>query len=168
MKQDRIILSLVIFVVALVILFATSVGNAVENDKILIINDSKALELCQTDFNVVFSGEPTYKGNGSAELTITGPKTATINITELKKVGDLVTAIFTLENKSCSLYADINVEITNTNTEYFNVTSRLTEEKINPKNGKVKMEIDVQLIKLPIYNEEKSSISINVLAYPSN
>ncbi|MBE5819710.1 MAG: hypothetical protein E7310_02665 [Clostridiales bacterium] len=167
MKQDRIILLLVLMVIILSVLFVTGVGYAVEDENILISNGCNTLELYKKDFNVVFSGEPTYKGDGVAELAITGPRTATINITELEKVGDTITTIFTLENKSDCLYADINAEVTNTNTEYFNVTSRLTDNKISPKNGKINIEIDVELIKLPIY-EEKSSISVNIFAEPIN
>ena len=168
MKQDRIILLLVILVIVLSILFVTGIGYAVENDNILISNSNNTLELSQTDFNVVFLGEPIYIGEGCAKLAITSSRTATINITELEDVGDSVTVIFALENKSDSLYANINAEITNTNTEYFKVTSRLTEEKISPKNGKINIEVNVQLIKLPIYKEEKASISINIDAYPED
>lgn len=167
MKQDKIILLLVIMFMILLVLFVTGVGYAAEDNNISTVNNSKSLELCEKEFNVVFSGEPTYKGKGVAELAITGPRTATINITELEKVGDTITAIFTLESKSDYLYADINTEVTNTNTEYFNVTSRLTDNKISPKNGKINIEIDVELIKLPIY-EEKSSISVNIFANPVN
>ena len=165
MKQDKIILLLVMMTIVLFVLFVTGVGYAAENDNLLISNYTNALELRQTDFNVAFSGEPTYKGEGFAELAITGPTTATLNITGLEKVGDTVTTIFTLENKSDSLYADINAEVTNTNNEYFNVTSRLTDNKISPENGKINIEIDVQLIKLPIY-EETSSISVNIITNP--
>lgn len=166
MKQDRIILLLVILVIVLSILFVTGIGYAVENNNILISNANKPFELSQTDFNVVFLGDPIYRGEGCAQLKITGPRTAIINITKLEKVGDSVTIIFTLENKSECLYADINAEITNTNMEYFNVTSRLTEKKIRPKNGRINVEVNVQLIKLPIYKDEKSSICIDIYAYP--
>ena len=168
MRKEKTILSLVIILfMILLILCATGIGYAAQNDNIIEKDEYEYFSWYRTDFNVVFSGKPTYRGNGLAEVEITGPRTATINITELDNVGDSVTAIFTLENKSDCLYADINAEITNTNTEYFNVTSRLTEKKISPKNGKINIEINVKLIKLPIYKEEKSSICINFFAYPS-
>ena len=168
MRKERIFLLLVTVVIVLSILLITGVGYAVETDNTLKISDKISLEPGQSDFNVEFSGEPTYRGNGLAKLRITGATTATINITELKDVGDSVTAIFTIANKSNYLYADICAEVTNTNTEYFNVTSKLLDSKINPKNGKTTLEIKVQLIKLPIYKEEKSSIYINIFAYPSH
>ena len=168
MKKDRIILLLVIVVIVLSILFVTGVGYAVENDNILIINKQKHLELGQTDFNVVFSGEPIYKGNGCVKLEIIGSRTATIDVKELNKVGDSVTTIFTLENKSDYIYSDIYADITNTNTEYFKVTTSVSDKKISPKNGKTKIEINVQLIKLPIYKEETSNICINIFACPIN
>lgn len=168
MKQERIILLLVTVVVVLSIILLTGVGYAVETENTLKISDNVLLEPGQSDFMVVFSGEPTYRGKGVAKLNITGTTTATINITELKSVGDSVTAIFTIENKSDYLYADIDAKVSNTNTEYFSVTSRLEESRINPKNGKTTLEINVKLIKLPIYKEEKASICINIFAYPND
>lgn len=167
MKQDKIILLLVMMTIVLLVLFVTGVGYAAEDGNRLIINESKSLELCEKEFKVVFSEEPTYKGDGVAEIEITGPTTAILNITGLEKVGDTVTTIFTLENKSNSLYANINAEVTNTNNEYFNVKSRLTDNEISPENGTINIEIDVELIKIPIY-EEKSFISINIFAEPIN
>ena len=167
MKKEKAILLLVIILfMILLILFVTGIGYAVQNDNILENDYSRPIGLGHTDFDVVFSGEPIYKGNGLAELEITSPRTAKFNITELEKVGDFVTVIFTLENKSKKLYADINTKITNTNTEYFDVTSRLSNKEISPENGKTDIEITVELIKLPIDKDETSSIGINISAEP--
>ena len=83
MKPEKIILLLVILFLVLLIVFVTGIGYAAQNDSILINNESGYLNLCETDFEVVFSGEPIYKGKGLAELEITGPRTANFNIKEL-------------------------------------------------------------------------------------
>ena len=159
MRQEKVILLLVVVMVVLTILLITGVGYAVETDNILLSPE-------QTDFKIEFCGEPTYNGIGVATLDITGPTTATINVTELGNVGDSITAIFTLANKSSSIYADIYTKVTNTNTEYFNVTSTLSESKIGPQTGKTTIEITVELIKLPIYNDESADICMNIFANP--
>ena len=168
MRQERIFLLLVSIVFILTILLITGVGYAAETENLIKISEKPSILYEQSDFKIVFSGESEYKGNGVADLKITGDRTATINITELKAVGDSVTVIFTIENKSRYLSANIRTEVTNTNTEYFRVSSRLAKSTINPQNGKVALEIEVELIKRPIYKDEKSYISINIFAYPNN
>ena len=61
---------------------------------------------------------------------------------------------------------DIKIEVTNTNTEYFDVTSRVIDKKISPKNGKTNIEVEVELIKLPINKDQKSNIGIKISAEP--
>ena len=164
MKEEKLILSLVI----LLILFVTGIGYGVEDDSLLVENYNPIMQVYHKDFDVVLVGESKYLGDGIAEVEITGPRTANFNITELNKVGDCVTVILTLENRSNQFYADINAEVFNSNTEYFNVTSKVTEKKISPNNGKSNIEINVELIKLPIYEDEKSNISLNIYTNPSN
>lgn len=163
MRHDKIILLLLVVAISLAILLATGVGYAVENDY---IRDNTLLAPGQTEFKVEFNEETAYTGDGVAILKITGPKTAIINITGLENVGDSVTSIFTIENKSIELYADIYAEVTNTNTEYFKITSTLSESSVKPKLGTTNLEITVELIKLPIKNEEKANICVNIFAEP--
>ena len=137
-----------------------------ETDNTLRISENALLAPEQSDFKVAFIGEPTYIGDGDAILKITGDTTATMNITGLKTVGDSVTAIFTIENKSNDIYADIYTEVTNTNTEYFNVTSTLSESRMKPKTGKTILEITVELIKLPIDNDVNAAICTKIFANP--
>ena len=137
MRREKTILSLVIILfMILLILCVTGIGYAAQNDNIIEKNEYEYFSWYRTDFNVVFSGKPTYRGNGLAEVEITGPRTAKFNISEFEKVGDFVTVIFTLENKSSQEDAKINLEVNNTNNEYFKVNSNLTEKKISSKNGK--------------------------------
>ena len=165
MRREKTILSLVIILfMILLILFATGIGYAAQSDNILETESYEYFSWYRTDFNVVFSGQPTYKGNGLAEVEITGHRTAIFNITELNKVGDFVTVIFTLENQSSNMDAEISVDIINTNTEYFKVTSRVENSKISSRNGKTTVEVEVELIKLPIGGDEKSDIGIKILA----
>lgn len=66
------------------------------------------------------------------------------------------------------MLAEIYAEVTNTNTEYFKVTSTLSNSRIKPKEGKASLKITVELIKLPIYKEEKAYISTNIIAKACN
>jgi len=120
----------------------------------------------QSDFDIEFTGNTSYTGEGKCAVSLTGATTATINISELEHVGDSVTAIFTIANKSNDLFAEIDVKVTNTNTEYFNVTSRLSDTILNARTGITTLEITVELIKLPICNNESANIGASILAKP--
>ena len=165
MRQEKIILSLVVLVIILSIFLFTGIGYAVETDNLLIVNQSNSI-INQTGFEIAFAKETRYIGNGTAELRVIGPTTATINITNLKNIGDYVTAIFTIENTSGDISAELEAKVTNTNTEYFNVTSTLSDAVIESKTGKVTLEVTVELIKLPVEGEEKTDISASIIATP--
>lgn len=163
MREERIFISLVVLLVVLLIILMTGIGYATEtgkiSDEILILSE-------QADFKIAFIGEPTYTGNGVAKTKLTGPTTAIMDVRELNSVGDSVTVIFTIENKSRELNANIYTKVSNTNTEYFNVTNTLSDSIIKTKNGKVILKVRIELIKLPIYKEEKADICIDVFAEP--
>lgn len=167
MNSDRIVLLLVTILIVLSMILISGVGYAVETGNTLKISDNASLEPGEKDFSIAFSGEPICRGKGLAQIMITGKTTATINISELEKAGDSVLAIFTIENKSDYLYADICADVTNTNTEYFNVNATLSDYKISPQNGETKLEINVELLKTPIDKEESASICIKIFASPS-
>lgn len=166
MRQEKIILLLVVIVVILSIMFITGIGYAVETDRMLKISDNALLVPEQTDFKIAFTGVPTYKGEGCATLKITGTTTATMNITELESVGDTVICSFQVKNESDYLQANINTQVTNTNTEYFKVTSSVLDNNIKPKGGKSTIEVAVELIKSPINKVEKTAICIKIFATP--
>ena len=164
MKKEKTILLLLVVVIVVAISLMTRVGYAIDMDDTLIINDNPILATSQSDFKIEFTGEPTYTGNGVATLKITGPTTATMDITELNSVGDSITATFTISNKSNYLYADLYAEVTNTNTEYFKVTSILSESILQPKTGTTTIKLTVELLKLPQDKEECATICTNIFA----
>ena len=166
MKKEKTILLLLGVLIVVAISLMTGVGYAVEMDDTLIISDNSLLTTKQSDFKIEFTGQPTYTGNGVATLKITSPTTATMDITELNSVGDSITATFTISNKSNHIYADLYAEVTNTNTEYFKVTSLLSESTIQPKIGTSTIKLTVELIKLPQDKEERAAICTNIFANP--
>ena len=166
MKQDRIILLFLVIAISLSILLITGVGYAVETENVLKIYDNPTLLAEQANFKIQFIGEPTYYGDGVAKINLTGPTSATMNITELTAEGDLITVTFVIANKSKGMKADINAKITNTNTEYFKVTSDLSESTIVPEGGQTILKVIVEVVKTPIYKEQKANICINICAIP--
>lgn len=164
MLKDRIVLLLVMITVVLLIFLMTGIAYAIETDTILKINDSELLISESPEFKVVFTGEPTYSGNGEAEVFLINDTEATMNITGLKNVGDIVTVMFTVSNKNNDIDVELNTRITNTNTEYFKVTSNLSEEILKSRTGATNLSVMVELLKLPVKNSENTNISIDIIA----
>ena len=79
-REKSILLLVIILFMILLILFVTGIGYAAQSDNILESGNYEYFDWYRTDFNIVFSGKQTYKGNGSAEVKITGPRTASFNI----------------------------------------------------------------------------------------
>ena len=165
MKFKKIILLLEVVVIILTIMLLTGVGYAKEINA-LQVSENKELQIEKEEFKVQFTGKPRYTGNGIAQLEITDNKVATMKISGLKTVGDYVTTIWEIENLSRDLYVDIDTTITNTNKEYFNVTSKVLDPTLKPKNGKTKIEITVELIKIPIEKDQEADICINIIGKP--
>lgn len=165
MRQEKVFLLLVVVMVVLSMILITGIAYAVETDNVLKISD-KELTPEQLDLNVVLGEKITYIGDGEAVLDLKGPTTAGMNITGLEKKGDSVTAIFTIENNSKYIDAEVSTRISNTNPEYFDVTSTVLNSKLKAQNGKTTLEIKVELIKTPIYNDVSSEFCINICANP--
>lgn len=163
MKQQNIILLLVIVAVALIISLTASVGYATVTD---FTNDQALRTPGGTEFKVTFNGNAQQSGTGTAKTKITGPTTATMNIEGLKKVGDYVTVSFEIKNYSRDIDAILSKTVTNTNKEYFKVTATLSNNKIPAKNGKETISVKVELIKLPIKNVVTTNICVKVVATP--
>lgn len=166
MRIDRTILLLVVVEIILGVFLSVGIGYAVEKDGTLKKTDNVLLESEHRDFKVAFFGQASYSGDGVAIVNIKGDMEATLDISGLNNVGDEVTTMFTIVNMSNDIYADIYASVTNTNTEYFNVTAILSESELEPKIGKTILKVKTELIKLPMYKEE-TDISINICAKPN-
>ena len=165
MKLKKIILLLEVVVIILTIMLLTGVGYAKEINSLQVSENNK-LRIEKEEFQVKFIGKPRYTGNGVAQLEIIDNKAATMKVSGLKTVGDYVTTIWEIENSSRDLYVDIDTTVTNTNKEYFYVTSKVLNSTLKPKNGKTKIEITVELIKIPIEKDQKADICINIIGKP--
>lgn len=164
MRQQKIILLLVILAIALTIILTSSVGYARVTE---VAKDDCVLSPEKTNFRVKFYGTPTVRGNGETTLKLTGDTTAVMNINGLKSVGDSVTATFGIINNSKDIEAVLSKSVTNSNEKYFKVTVTLSNDELAPKKGKATLKVKVELIKTPI-NVEKANICVRVMATPNN
>lgn len=166
MKQQRIILLLVLITIVLVTFLTAGVGYAITDERSLNVSDSAKVSPDQGNFEISFHGKPSCVGTGTAKVNITGPTTAVMNIRGLKKAGDYVLVSFHLKNHSHDIFAQLEESVINTNTEYFKVTAELSNSIIKPRSNNTLLKIRVQLIKTPMVHEEKAHISVKVNANP--
>ena len=168
-KNSKIVLG-VILVLAIVLV---AVGFAAIQTVSLNIEDSSAQATPdQSNFTVNFTGTPTTSGSGTttAKISETDALKATMNVTGLTAKGDTATATFEIENTSADLSAALSVvdPITNTNTEYFDVTYNIADPVIgvNETKSKTTITVTVELIKTPITQDETTTIGLTINAEP--
>lgn len=166
MKQQKVIFLLLVVTVILTIALSTGVGYAVATDNNVKIYDEAMSPAAYGDFRVKFTGKPKSIGDGIVDAKITGQTTAIMHITGLKSVGDTAVILFDITNNSRDMAALLSNRIVNSNTKYFEVTTKLSNKRLSPKNGKTTLEIAIKLIKTPINNIEVANILIEVIAKP--
>lgn len=146
-----------------------TVGYAAIQDVNLVIEGNIKATPDQANFNVRFTGTPTYSGTGYASLTITGNTTATMNVSGLQDVGDYVTAVFTVANSSTDLTAYLscttNLTVSDNGT-YFKVTTTLGTTELEAQTTTT-LQVKVQLLKV-VSSEITGNLEIVLTASPLN
>lgn len=181
MRQQRTFLLLSVIVSVLVL----GIGYAAITSVTLNVNGNVTGTPDQANFNVKFAGAPTWEGSGSAVLQITGDRSATIDVSGLKTVGDSLTARFTVMNASNDIDAIITHDVSFTNSTYFNVTASFegldygyTEQDWGSINGEesayiahggytATLVIRIELLKTPVSSEQTTAIDVSVNAAPA-
>ena len=168
MKKKNSMIVLAIFVAVLVL----GVGYAaVTAGNLNIVGDAKTKD---TNLNVVFTGDVTTStaeastGAAVSASAVEDSLDADIHVTGLQKVGDTVTATYTIKNKESDLSASIvEDEITNSKTEFFTVTTDMSTAKTVAKGATTTVTVTVRLIKVPISQADSTAnISIKLEASP--
>lgn len=162
MRNRKSLLSISIFSLILVL----SVGYAVVSYVDLTITGTAgaATESIDVSFKSVTPTSGDVKGtvtNGSLTGTITA-NNLTLNTP--------VTVTYTVQNKETDVDAYvIEHSITNSNSQYFTVTTDAKTAKTCAKNGTVDVTVTITLIKTPVAGSDNSTdISITLRAIPVN
>ena len=153
-KQIKIVIYVLIAVITLGIGYAT-IANIV-----LSINGTASGSVDSNNFNVHFDRTvtPTMTANkGSAVIDNNDDKAARITVTGLTYATDTATAQFTIINESRSIGAQISIDITNTNDEYFRVTETVAKKELQAGQTTT-VSVEVEMIKTPIDNNVSTEI----------
>lgn len=155
--------------IILVTLIATSIllglGYAAIQNITLNITGSAVADPNQANFIVKFTGTPIVSDSQHGIANITNDTTATIEVNGLTEKGQVVTATYEISNLSDDLSSDLNVLATNSNTEYFFVSSKLAKNSL-VAGEKTTVTVTVELIKTPINESVSSNVNITMNAIP--
>ena len=119
----------------------------------------------QDNFKVRFTRVTDISDAVNVTASVNTDTTASINVTGLTEKGQSVTATYEIENQSNDLSSDLNVNTTNSNTEYFVITSRLNKTSLMA-GEKTTVTVTVEMIKTPIDGSVTSNVGVNLTAIP--
>ena len=157
MKERNVFLFLVAIIILTSIILFTNIGYANEN---LISSNTN---YSSKDFNVEFNKN---SNNISNNINIISSKKVSLNTIVLNNLEE--TQVFTIPviNNSNNLSAKISTNIFNSNPEYFEVNCQTSKSILKENSDDVIIEVTVQLIKMPLYSNESTEITIEIIAEP--
>ena len=155
----------IILTATIVALLVLGIGYAAIQNITLNINGTAAADPSQANFKVMFSGTPTVSDDTYVTAAITDDTNATINVEGLTKKGDVVTATYTVQNASTDLLADLGVSTTNSNTEYFTLSSEIAQTSLVAGEATT-LTVTVELTKTPITESVSATIGVQLEAMP--
>ena len=159
-KSNKIIMTVVIVAVLLL-----GIGYAAIQNITLNIAGTASADPSQANFKVMFSGTPTVSDDTYVTAAITDDTNATVNVEGLTKKGDIVTATYTVQNASTDLSADLGVSTTNSNTEYFTLSSEIAQTSLVAGEA-TNLTVTVELTKTPITDSVSTTIGVQLEAMP--
>ena len=155
--------------IILVTIIATSIllglGYAAIQNITLNITGNVTANPNQGNFKVKFTTVVNVSDSSYVTANVLNDTNATINVSGLKNVGEKATATYEILNGSNDLSADLNVLATNSNTEYFVVSSKIDKTSLTA-GEKTNLVVTVELNKTLIESNESTNINIKLDAIP--
>ena len=140
------------------------IGYAAIQNITLNITGTAQADPSQSNFKVMFSGEPTVSDE-TYIAAITDEINGAINVIGLTEKGQTISATYTVQNVSTDISADLSVSTTNSNTEYFTLSSKLDKTSLIAGEATT-LTVIVELTKLPITESVNSTIGVQLGAMP--
>ena len=159
-KTNKIILT--VFIIAILLL---GIGYAAIQNITLNITGTATADPNQANFKVMFSGTPIVSNSEYITAAITDDINATISVNGLTTEGQMVTAEFTVQNASSDLSTDLSVTTTNSNTEYFILSSEINKSSLIAGEATI-VKVNVELAKTPLAGRVESTIGVQLVATP--
>jgi len=167
MKQPKTFLLLSIVVAVLVLGIAYAAITSVTMN----ITGNVGATADQGNFDVGLDGAPTFNKIGTSTISANGGVSdrtrAWLEISGLKKVGDTVTATYTIVNNATDLYASLSVTncvLTGEDKDFFNISYQLGESTLHPTTSTT-LTVTVKLVQSPL-DDVTADVDIGLKADP--
>ena len=157
-----------VFLFVLIGILTISVGYASISAINMLINGNGTASVNQNNFIVHFTEAKEITGTtGVSGTTIieSNDTVASFNVTGLSKTGDYAEAEYTIKNDSAGIGAEISLNLSNTNNEYFKVTETILDNKLQA-GEETTAKVKVEMIKTPITDSVSTSITASLTASP--
>ena len=155
-----------IIIVALsVSVLLLGIGYAAIQSVTLNISGTAVADPSQSNFKVMFSGIPEVSDSTYVTAGITDDINAIINVNGLTTNGETVRANYTVQNVSTDLSVDLSVATTNSNTEYFTISSELAKTSLIAGEATT-VTVTVEVTKTPLAESVSSTIGVQLTATP--
>ena len=165
-SKNKKVLQIVLLVVIAVV--TLGIGYASITAINLIINGNATASVNQNNFIVHFIEAKNITGTtgvGGTSVIETDDTKASFNVTGLTKVGDYAEAKYVVKNDSNGIGAEITLELTNSNNEYFRVTETIDDNKLQAGDTTLAT-VKVEMTKTPIDSDVSTSVTAKLVANP--
>ena len=157
MKEKNLFSFLVATIILTTIILFSNIGYATEN----ISNFNNADSILSNDFVVEFDKNSNCI---SDNVDILSSKKVSLSNIVLNDLGEVEKYKIPVINNSINSSAKISTNIFNSNSEYFKVTCQTSKSILKEKSDEAIIEVSVELIKLPVYSDETTEITIDIIA----
>ena len=104
----------------------------------------------------------------SASITVANDRlSADVAVSNMTNVGDKVVLTIPVINESNGIKAGLSTEITNNNSEYFNVTAETATNTLNSNGATTTITVTVEVIKVPENNDVEGTFTVTLTADPT-
>ena len=158
-----------IFLFFLIGVLTLSIGYASISAINMLINGNGTASVNQNNFKVHFTQAQAITGttgvSGTSTIDAQDDTKAMFDVTGLTKVGDYAEAVYIVRNDSNGVGAEISLNLSNTNNEYFKVTETILDNKLQA-GEETTAKVKVEMIKTPITDSVSTSITATLIASP--
>ena len=161
--------TLQIVLIVLVAVLTLGIGYASLSAINLIINGNATANPNDTNFKVKFLNEdgvtPMIEGAPTNTVQVDSDTTASFNVSTLNGAGQSVTATYRVKNESPGIGASIGLQLTNSNPDYFKVTQKILDNKLQA-GEETTVTVKVEMLKTPVTDAVSTSITATLIATP--
>ena len=149
-----------VLIFSLVTIITLGIGYAGITAINLVINGDATASVNDQNFKVRFLSEENVT---PTTVSVKDDTTAEFNVLTLTGLGDSEVATFRVKNESKGIGADISLNVTSSNSEYFKVTEYVQDTQLQA-GDETTVTVTVEMIKTPIENEVSTSITAKLIA----